>query len=212
MRMRLLDCFTADLRYSRQKRPGFLLIFRNLLLSPGFRAVVYYRLADFLRHLGPLTFITWHIGTLILMRLSRVPGVEINTKYPIGEGFVISHPHDIVIGIGARIGKGVTMYNGVTLGMRKLNAHDTGENGDVSYPTIESGVTIYAGAKVLGPVTIGQNSVIGANAVVLESFPASSVIVGVPAKNVAKRLPQKHASATDKSAEDSERGAMKESA
>ena len=116
-----------------------------------------------------------------------MPGVEFRVRNEIGKGLHIYHPHDIVLGAGCRIGQNVVIYNGVTLGAKTLR--DIDENKDVfaRYPTIEDGVLIFAGAKIIGPVTIGRNSIVGANAVVMDSFPANSILAGIPARLVGKR-------------------------
>lgn len=185
--MRFCDCFTVDIK-AREPGPYSLReLFKELIFDPGYRAVVYYRIAMFLRKVRFPKRLTNLLSALILVRICRVPGVEIRTKFEIGEGLRIFHPHNIVLGAGCRIGRNVTIYNGVSLGARTLKAID--ENKDVvsRYPTIEDGVTIFAGAKIIGPVTIGRNSIVGANSVVNESFPENSIIVGSPAQLVGKR-------------------------
>ena len=86
----------------------------------------------------------------------------------------------------AAIGKNVTIYNGVSLGARTRQVLDENKNDNTRYPTIENGVTIFSGAKIIGPVTIGKDFIVGANSVVNTSFPANSVIAGVPAQLIGK--------------------------
>jgi serine acetyltransferase len=179
--MRFLDCFTMDLRPDARKRTLRALLLRYFL-AVDYRVVVRYRMAMWVR--GKI--IPAKLGRLIarrmLWRLSLCPGVEINCTEEIGAGFKVAHAHDIVIGAGARIGRNVTLYNGVTLGARRY-ADAEEDLGDHSrYPILEDGVTIFSGAKVLGSVTVGRGSIVGANSVVLESFPENSVIAGVPAR------------------------------
>jgi serine O-acetyltransferase len=139
-----------------------------LLVYPGLHALWFYRMCHWM----------WnhHLKTLarLLTHLSRfLTGIEIHPGTNIGEGFFIDHGMGIVIGETAEIGKNVTLYQGVTLGSLSLHKGKR-------HPTIEDGVIIGAGAKVLGPITIGHGSRIGANAVVLKSVPPHSVVVGVP--------------------------------
>ena len=103
-------------------------------------------------------------------------GVEIHPGATIGRRFFIDHGMGIVIGETAEIGDGVMLYHGVTLGGQVLTQTKR-------HPTIEDNVTIGAGAKVLGPITIGEGSAIGANAVVTKDVPAEHIAVGIPAKN-----------------------------
>ena len=180
--MKFSDCFTID-HYARTgKRLSFPACFMNLLFDPGSRVVAYYRLSLYLKTLKFPRRIAHIFGDLILMRLMRVPGVEFRTKFIIGEGLRVYHPHDIVIGKNVRIGKNATIFNGVTLGARTLIVEDDYKEQDSRYPIIGDNVTIFPGAKILGPVTIGDNCIVGANSVVNKSFPANSIIAGSPAR------------------------------
>ncbi|WP_083336586.1 serine O-acetyltransferase EpsC [Microbacterium sp. UBA1612] len=102
-------------------------------------------------------------------------GIEIHPGASIGRRFFIDHGMGVVVGETAEVGDDVMLYHGVTLGGRQ-------RNGGKRHPTLEDGVAVGAGAKILGPITIGAGSVVGANAVVTKSAPADSILVGVPAK------------------------------
>lgn len=106
-------------------------------------------------------------------------GVEIHPGAVLGRRVFIDHGMGVVIGETAEVGDDVLIYHGVTLGGRQ-------REGGKRHPTIGDGVAIGAGAKVLGPVTIGARSVIGANAVVTKDAPGDSILVGVPAKPAAR--------------------------
>jgi len=179
------NCFKVDLYARTEKRYSWLGLLGRKIFNPGYSCVVNYRLAMYFKRSSiPLT--TW-FGKLILAKLSRSPGVEIRTSKEIGPGVMICHPHDIVIGEGAVIGKNVTIYNGVSLGARIPIEMDDNKQVDTRYPVIEDGVTLFSGAKVIGPVTIGQGSVVGANSVVNRSFGADSTIAGAPAREIKKK-------------------------
>lgn len=185
--MTFLECFTIDI----QSRMGVVPSGKDLLLKmvfdPGYRAVTYYRIAIYLRS-GKFPRKLWRfVGRLILVRINRIPGLEIRTRYPIGEGFSVFHAHDVVIGVGARIGRNVTIYNGVTLGARTLMAEEDESDLGNRYPTIGDGVTIFPGAKLVGPIEIGDDCIIGANSVVNRSFPPNSIVAGSPARLVRMR-------------------------
>ena len=104
-----------------------------------------------------------------------ITGVEIHPGATIGRRFFIDHGMGVVIGETSEIGDDVLLYHGVTLGGRT-------RDGGKRHPTLGDGVAVGAGAKILGPITIGAGSVVGANAVVTKDAPADSVLVGVPAK------------------------------
>ncbi|WP_136055010.1 serine O-acetyltransferase EpsC [Microbacterium sp. K24] len=140
------------------------------LLYPGLHAIWAHRVWHAL----------WRRRLRLLARagsqLSRwLTGIEIHPGARIGRRFFIDHGMGVVIGETAEIGDDVMLYHGVTLGGR---TRDSGKR----HPTLGDGVAVGAGAKILGPVTIGAGSVVGANAVVTRDAPADSILVGVPAK------------------------------
>ena len=116
--MRLFDCFTIDAKTRENRSFSFVEICRRMVFSPSFRVVVHYRISKYFLELKFLRRLSCLIAKLILARISRIPGVEIEPKAEIGDGFVIQHPHDIVIGAGSKVGKNVTIYNGVTIGAK----------------------------------------------------------------------------------------------
>ena len=92
------------------------------------------------------------LARLLQNRLTRCPGVEINTEIEIGPGLLIPHPHDIVIGAGARVGERVVIYNGVTLGGRQIEAGEGSDDVTSRYPSIGDDCVLFAGAKILGSI------------------------------------------------------------
>lgn len=143
-----------------------------LLLYPGVRAVRSYRKAHWLHEHG-FKF----LARLISQRSRRRTGIEIHPGAKIGKRLVIDHGMGIVIGETAEIGDDCLIYHGVTLG-------GTGKDVGKRHPTVGNNVLIGTGAKVLGPITVGSNSRIAANSVVLTEIPENSTAVGVPAKVV----------------------------
>lgn len=141
-------------------------------LYPGLRAVRMHRRAHWCYNHGLLFLARW-----ISQRAVRKTGIEIHPAAKIGKHFFIDHGTGVVIGETAEIGDNVILYQGVTLGG---TGHDCGKR----HPTIGNNVLIGAGAKVLGPFKVGDNSNIAAGAVVLEEIPPNSTAVGVPARVV----------------------------
>jgi len=140
-----------------------------ILLYPGFKALRSHKKAHwFYNHNMPF------IARAISQRSAHKTGIEIHPGAKIGRRVVIDHGHGIVIGETAEVGDDVMIYQGVTLG-------GTGKDIGKRHPTVESGVMIGAGAVILGNITIGDDSIIGANAVVTHSIPKNSLAVGVPA-------------------------------
>ncbi len=145
-----------------------------MLCYPGLHAIWAHRLANKLWKAGLKLPARW------LSQMARgFTGVEIHPGATIGHCFFIDHGMGVVIGETAEVGDYVTLYHGVTLGGTSLNKVKR-------HPTLEDHVVVGAGAKVLGAITIGANSRIGANAVVVKSTPPDSVVVGVPGQVVVR--------------------------
>lgn len=143
-----------------------------VLLYPGFKALRSHKRAQwFLNHKMPF------LARAISQHSAHKTGIEIHPGAKIGRRVVIDHGNGIVIGETAEIGDDVMIYQGVTLG-------GTGKDVGKRHPTVESGVMIGAGAKVLGPITIGQNAKIAAGAVVVKNVEPNSTVVGVPGEIV----------------------------
>lgn len=152
---------------------------------PGLHALWAHRLAHWLWTHRMKLFGRW------FSQLARgLTGIEIHPGATIGAGFFIDHGMGVVIGETAEIGEDVTLYHGVTLGGTSLNKGKR-------HPTIGDRVVIGAGAKVLGAITIGADTRIGANAVVVKSVPENSVVVGVPGQNIARSKPHHAQDAPD---------------
>lgn len=150
-----------------------------LLGYPGLHATLWHRMASWLwrRRARLIARVLSQIGRLLT-------GVEIHPGATIGRRLVIDHGMGVVVGETSHIGDDVTLYQGVTLGgiAPAVNSH---EQRDVKrHPTLEDGAIIGSGAQVLGPITIGRNARVGANAVVVKDVPDGSTVVGIPARPV----------------------------
>jgi serine O-acetyltransferase len=180
-----LALMRSDILSVRQRDPAARSTLEILLCYPGLHAVWGHRLAHWLWQQPLKTMARW------LSQVTRsLTGIEIHPGAVIAPGFFIDHGMGVVIGETARIGRDVTMYHGVTLGGTSL------EKGK-RHPTIGDRVVIGAGAKVMGAITIGADSRIGANAVVVRSVPENSVVVGVPGQNIARSRPHLPGDAPD---------------
>ena len=143
-----------------------------LLLYPCIHVQIAHKLSHFLyKH-------KWFFLARLISQIARFfTGIEIHPGATIGKGLCIDHGMGVVIGETAEIGVDVLIYHGVTLG-------GTGKDKGKRHPTIGNGVVIGAGAKVLGPIKVGNNAKIGANAVVVKDVPEGATAVGIPAKNI----------------------------
>jgi serine O-acetyltransferase len=141
-----------------------------LTAYPGLHAIWFYRISHWLwvRRAFWLGRLISHLGRML-------SGVEIHPGATIGPGFFIDHGMGVVIGETTEIGSNVTLYHGVTLG-------GTSWNKGKRHPTLEDDVVVGAGAKILGPITIGARTRVGANAVVVKNVPPDSVVVGIPGR------------------------------
>jgi len=169
--------FRNDVRAVFDRDPAAHSTMEVLLAYPGLHALWGYRISHW--------FWTHHmllLGRLISHFVRNATGIEIHPGAVIGEGFFIDHGMGVVIGKTTEIGRNVTLYHGVTLGGVSL------EKGK-RHPTLCDSVVVGAGAKILGAITVGEGSRIGANAVVVKSVPPDSVVVGVPGQIVSRSRP-----------------------
>lgn len=142
----------------------------EVFLYPSFKAVTYYKIAHYL-----YTKKHFFLARYLSEKAKKRTGIEIHPGAVIGKDFFIDHGTGVVIGETTIIGDNVMLYHGVTLGGITTNKGKR-------YPTIEDNVVIGCGAKVLGNITIGKNSKIGANAVVLKDVKEDVTVIGIPAK------------------------------
>lgn len=162
--------FSQEIKSTREKDPAAKSNLEIILLYPGLHAVISHRIAH----------ATWKANLKILARLlSQISrfftGIEIHPGAQIGNGLFIDHGMGVVIGETAIIGDNVIMFQGATLG-------GTGKETGKRHPTVGNNVVIGAGAKILGNIMIGDNSYVGANAVVLRPVPPNTTVVGVPGR------------------------------
>jgi serine O-acetyltransferase len=162
--------FREDVQAVRDRDPAATNTLGIVTTYPGLHAIWMHRIANYLhRHGVP------GLPRAISMLTRLITGVEIHQGAHIGHGFFIDHGMGVVIGETAEIGDNVTVFQGVTLG-------GTGKEKGKRHPTIEDNVVIAAGASVLGAITIGENSRVGAGAVVLQDVPPNCTVVGVPGR------------------------------
>jgi len=146
-----------------------------LTTYPGVHAIIVHRIANRLWKRG------WRYLARVMAFLSRLfTNIDIHPGATIGRRFFIDHGAGVVIGETAEVGDDVTLYHGVTLG-------GTSWNKGKRHPTLEDGVMVGAGAKILGPVTIGKRARVGANSVVIKDVPSGQTVVGIPGKVVQLR-------------------------
>ena len=170
--MPVLSTLREDIDAVFQHDPAARTTLEVVLAYPGLHAIWFYRAANWLwRHDLKL------IGRLVSDFARWITGIEIHPGAKIGRRFFIDHGMGVVIGETAEIGDDVLLYQGVTLG-------GTSFKKEKRHPTLEDHVMVSAGAAVIGPVTIGRGSRIGAGAVVVSSAPPYSTIVGIPGKIV----------------------------
>ena len=161
-----------DARNIQRKDPAARNVLEVILLYPGFHILVYHRIAHWLYQHKRFFLARW-----VSQHGRRRTGIEIHPGATIGRCLFIDHGMGIVIGETAEIGDDCLLYHGVTLG-------GTGKDHGKRHPTLGNNVMVSAGAKVLGPFKVGDNSRIAANAVVLSEIPPEATAVGVPARVV----------------------------
>ena len=181
----LLAILRRDVTSVFERDPAARSALEVLFCYPGLHALWGHRLAHWL-----WTHNLKLLGRWLSQLVRSLTGIEIHPGATIGHGFFIDHGMGVVIGETAEIGEDVTLYHGVTLGGTSLNKGKR-------HPTISDRVVIGAGAKVLGAITIGDDTRIGANAVVVKSVPPNSVVVGVPGQPVSRSKPRRADDAPD---------------
>ena len=150
-----------------------------ILTYPGAKAVFFHKIANF------FSIAKFHLVARIISQFSRfLTGIEIHPKANIGKNLFIDHGMGVVIGETSEIGDNVTIYHMATLGGISPSVNSNEQRNIKRHPTLKDNVVVGSGAQILGPVTIGKNAKIGANAVVTKDVPENAVMVGIPAKNV----------------------------
>jgi serine O-acetyltransferase len=173
----MLAAIRNDIRAAKERDPARPTTLQVIFAYPGVHAIWGHRISHWL----------WNHRARVAARafaeLTRIlTGVEIHPGAVLGSGLFIDHATGVVIGETAEVGDDVTIYHGVTLG-------GTGVDAGKRHPTVGDRVIIGAGAKLLGPIKIGGDSRIGANAVVVKDVPSSAVVVGVPGQVISRPGP-----------------------
>ncbi len=174
----MFDQLKQDIAIVYDRDPAARSHLEILTAYPGVHALIIHRMSHCL----------WSMGLKWLGRLSShigraLTGIEIHPGAQIGQRVFIDHGMGVVVGETAIIGDDCTLYHGVTLG-------GTSWNKGKRHPTLDSGVVIGAGAKVLGPITIGANAKIGSNAVVVKDVPEGATAIGIPAHILNEKKPE----------------------
>lgn len=168
----LLQLIREDIGCVRLRDPAARGELETLLTYPGVHAVIWHRMSHRLWLRG------WRFPARLLSWFSRfLTNIDIHPGAKIGQRFFIDHGAGVVIGETAEVGNDVTLYHGVTLG-------GTSWSPGKRHPTLEDGVVVGAGAKILGPITVGRGTRVGANSVVVKGTPPEVTVVGIPAKVV----------------------------
>jgi serine O-acetyltransferase len=166
----MFDAIRSDIRTVMERDPAARSRLEVLVCYPGVHALAFYRLGNRLWRrgwLGTARFVS-HVGRFLT-------GIEIHPAATLGRGLFIDHGMGIVIGETAEIGDNVNLLQGVTLG-------GTSTRREKRHPTLRDNVTVGSGAKIIGAITIGENSRVGAGSVVVRDVPPNAVVVGVPGR------------------------------
>ena len=150
-----------------------------ILTYPGVKAIFFHQIAHF------FCLAKFDLIARIISQTSRfLTGIEIHPKAKIGKNLFIDHGMGVVIGETSEIGNNVTIYHMVTLGGISPSINSNSQRKVKRHPTLKDNVVVGSGAQILGPITIGENSKIGANAVVTKDVEPNAIMVGIPAKNI----------------------------
>jgi len=171
---KILNFFISDVNVAFNKDPAAKSLVEVLTSYPGIKAILLYRIAHFFWKIG-MPFIPRYISEMA----RELTGIEIHPGAEIGSDFFIDHGTGCVIGETTEIGNNVTLFSGVVLGGTNIKPVKR-------HPTLGNNIVVGTGAKILGPVNIGDNVKIGANSVVVTDVPPNSVVVGVPGRVVSR--------------------------
>ena len=163
----------------KKRDPAAKSLLSIILTYPGVKAVLIHRISNFFYLAG------FNLIARIISQLSRFfTGIEIHPGAKIGKNLFIDHGMGVVIGETSDIGNNVTIYHNVTLGGISPSINANEQRNSKRHPTLKDNVVVGSGAQILGPVVIGKNSLIGANAVVTKDVPEKSIMVGIPARRI----------------------------
>ena len=150
-----------------------------ILTYPGVKAVFFHKIANF------FSVAKFDLIARIISQFSRfLTGIEIHPSAKVGKNLFIDHGMGVVIGETSDIGNNVTIYHMATLGGISPSINSNNQRNTKRHPTLMDNVVVGSGAQILGPIVIGKNAKIGANAVVTKDVPENAIMVGIPAKNV----------------------------
>jgi serine O-acetyltransferase len=170
----VLDAIRRDIAAAMARDPAARSRLEVVLCYPGVHALALHRLAHRLWRAG------WYVSGRLVSHLSRfLTGIEIHPAARLGPGVFIDHGMGVVIGETAEVAENVTLYQGVTLGGTSLKR-------EKRHPTLERDVVVGTGAAVMGAITVGEGTRIGAGSVVVRDVPPNSVVVGVPGKVISR--------------------------
>jgi len=172
---KILDFFVSDVTSAFRKDPAAHSLIEVLTSYPGIKAVLLYRISHFFWKLG-MPYVPRYLSEIN----RQLTGIEIHPGADIGNEFFIDHGGGVVIGETSVIGNNVTIFQGVVLGGVSIDPIKR-------HPTLGNNIVVGTGAKLLGPITIGDNVRIGANSVVVIDVPPNSVVVGVPGRIISRK-------------------------
>lgn len=182
----MFERIKEDIAAIKSRDPAARSSFEIMLCYPSFHVTQFYRAANWF---WKKKFYT--LGRFVSQFARWVTGIEIHPGATIGRRFFIDHGMGVVIGEYAEIGDDVTLYHGVTLGGTSPSENSAAQRNKKRHPTLANGVIVGSGAQILGPVEVGENARVGANAVVTKEVSANTTVVGIPAKEVMRTAPSK---------------------
>ena len=163
----------------KSRDPAAKSVLSIVLTYPGVKAVFFHKLSHFFYVAGFDL-----VARIIAQTIRFFTGIEIHPGAKIGKNLFIDHGMGVVIGETSEIGDNVTIYHNVTLGGIAPSINSNDQRDMKRHPTLENNVVVGSGAQILGPITIGKNSLIGSNSVVTKNVTEKSVMAGIPAKRV----------------------------